>query len=156
MLSNRQQPRDESPTGDKSDRVEKTNMVESLIEVYRDFFPVRKNPMSALCRFFFAWLGSLIVFSGAYSDKTRWAANKLLEHSDKLSKYDNEVIVVIEILKVLSDKFANATYQLGILPFVFALIIASSKTKHGPLGLFVLGLVLAASVVTLIQKIYAG
>lgn len=144
MPSNHPQSRDESPTGDKSDLVEIPNIVKSIIAVYKSIFPIRKQPLPGWQRFLFSWLGSSIMFASvppAILNRVIIAINnkiRLFGLSEYISTHLSSPVILV------------------LIPSIFALVIASSKTKHGAIGLFLFGLMLTAFVFTFAFRVWAN
>lgn len=134
MPSNHPQSRDESPTGDKSDCVDLPNIVKSIIAVYTSIFPIRKQPLPGWKRFSFAFVGSLMSFVFGY----------LRIMGDAITSENKQ------IQQILDDYTATLffyTVTFSSYSLIIALVITSSNTRHGPIGLFLFGLMLTAFIV---------
>lgn len=121
----------------RSDRGEKPNALESTPNVIREhfiaYFQLRETPLPGGWRFFFAWLGSMFVIEPIDIDTE--LAKSLSENIHELGIYILSQIVLSGIIMIFVSS-------------IFALVIASSKTRHGPIGLFLFGMMFTAFVVS--------
>ena len=127
---------------DKSDRNEKPN-ISRYITVAREYFrafPLRETPLPGGVRFFFAWLGSM--FATAPIDIDIEQVKLASENVEFTEIYDATeklglVFLIYAAVNIIFMVFISS---------IFALVIASSKTRHGPIGLFLFGMMFTAFV----------
>ena len=127
---------------DKPDRGEKSNMSRYtyIIQDYFKAFPLREKPLPGLVRFFFAWLGSMFATAPIDIDIE---SVKLASENPSLP----ETFSTVEKMGLMYISFAAIEIVLLMfLSALFALVIAWSKTRHGPIGLFLFGMVFTAFV----------
>ena len=91
---------------------------------FTTYFSLRENPLPGWARFLFAWLGSVTIFV---------SVPMFGIGPPKLLALDN--ITDIIVIYVLA-------------PSLFGGVIASAKTRHGPVRLFLFGIVMTSFIVS--------
>ena len=121
---------------DKPDTAKKPSISESAARfvdaAYETYFEPRKTPMWLVVRMAFAWLGSVTMF--VFSPEIL----KLLSQEKSLTLLFHDINMTIAALTSA----------------IFATVIAAAETKHGPVRLFLFGMMLTAFVLTLANQIW--
>ena len=121
---------------DCGDEPSVSKSIAKLIEAFiGTYFQLLKTPLPLSTRFFYAWLGSATMF----------ATSPLISP------------VVVRFLSGDTPLLPDSMLAIGnmYVSFIFAFVIASAKTKHGPVRLFLFGLMLTAFVITLTNGVWA-
>ena len=148
---------------DKNGGIEKSAfgsfMLAILKYIFETYLSLNENPLPGWKRFLFSWIGSAALFSTAPVK----SATKTEEYLEKIDKYLEEAKndlrdelfrellptdILIVFMRKTTSEFVGLFFIMVIFPSLIAMIIASSKTRHGPIGLFISGLMLTAFVST--------
>ena len=128
---------------DKSDPDEVSIILKAITYITGTYLALREKPLPGLKRFFFSWLGSAAMFVDT-------PIKDLAKTAEIISEYiKSERPVTKYLFETISSDVTLAFINIVFVPSIFALVIASSKTKHGPIGLFLFGVMLSSFVLLL-------
>ena len=124
---------------DKSGYDEEPSILRSMAKVIdaaiETYFQLRETPLPGWARFLFAWLGSATVFV--------FVSVPIYSYSQIPVKWFSVYIPTGMIMLCL----------FLAIPAIFAAVIASANTNHGPVRLFLFGIMLTVFIVSLTDKL---